>query len=241
MTRASHDAAAPGRAATVIILGPACVRHRPGVFRPRSDTWLLARAAAREPLPRGARDPRAVRRARVRRDRGGPRTAAAHLTTVDVSRRAVLNARLNGCAERRPGDARSRGDLFAAVAGERFDLILANPPYVPGARPAGRRPERAVGRGPRRPRGPRPHLRRGPALPRAWRRRCCSCTPRSAAPDTTLGGLRPRAACSPTSPPASTARSGRSCARAAPSSRPTACSGPGRRPRRSSSRAGRCA
>jgi release factor glutamine methyltransferase len=28
-----------------------------------------------------------------------------------------------------------RGDLFAPVAGERFDLIVANPPYVPGSRP----------------------------------------------------------------------------------------------------------
>jgi methylase of polypeptide subunit release factors len=27
----------------------------PGVFRPRSDTWLLARTACRQPLPEGAR------------------------------------------------------------------------------------------------------------------------------------------------------------------------------------------
>lgn len=55
---------------------------------------------------------------------------AAEVTVVDVSRRALasawINARRNGVRVR----AR-RGDLFAPVAGERFDLILANPPYVP--------------------------------------------------------------------------------------------------------------
>jgi release factor glutamine methyltransferase len=46
----------------------------------------------------------------------------------------VLNARLNGILNGVAVDAR-RGDLFDAVAGERFDLILANPPYVPGSEP----------------------------------------------------------------------------------------------------------
>jgi release factor glutamine methyltransferase len=58
--------------------------------------------------------------------------AGAAATAVDVSRRAVacaaLNARLNGVRVRA-----LPGDLFAPVAGERFDLIVANPPYVPGA------------------------------------------------------------------------------------------------------------
>ena len=52
------------------------------------------------------------------------------MTAVDISRRAVLNARLNA----RLNGVRVRalrGDLFAPVAGERFDLIVANPPYVP--------------------------------------------------------------------------------------------------------------
>jgi len=105
----------------------------PGVFRPRSDTWLLADAARREPLAPGAR---------VLELCAGPAVAgltaarehAAHLTTVDVSRRAALcaavNGRLNGFYVR----AR-RGDLFEPIAGERFDLIVANPPYVPGIKP----------------------------------------------------------------------------------------------------------
>jgi release factor glutamine methyltransferase len=52
------------------------------------------------------------------------------VTAVDVSRRAVLtariNARLNGVRVRA-----LRGDLLAPVGDERFDLIVSNPPYVP--------------------------------------------------------------------------------------------------------------
>lgn len=56
--------------------------------------------------------------------------AGADVTAVDISRRAVgcawLNARLNGTRIRI-----RRGDLFEPVRGERFDLIAANPPYLP--------------------------------------------------------------------------------------------------------------
>jgi release factor glutamine methyltransferase len=101
----------------------------PGVFRPISDTWLLAEALEREPLPAGARvldlcsgsGALAIRAAL-----GGARV----VTAVDVSRRAVLTIRLNAALNRVTVRA-LRGDLFAAVAGERFDAIVANPPYVP--------------------------------------------------------------------------------------------------------------
>jgi release factor glutamine methyltransferase len=56
---------------------------------------------------------------------------AAEVSAIDLSRRAALNARLNSVLNR----ARVRvlrGDLFEPVRGERFDLILANPPYLPG-------------------------------------------------------------------------------------------------------------
>lgn len=60
------------------------------------------------------------------------RAGAAEVTAVDRSRRAVVaarvNARLNGVRVRG-----LRGDLFAAVAGERFDVIVSNPPYIPSA------------------------------------------------------------------------------------------------------------
>lgn len=114
----------------------------PGVFRPRSDTWLLAQ--------------------RLEEERLGPRATVLDVCTgsgalavfaasrgavasaVDVSRRAVLtarlNARLNGVRVR----AR-RGDLFFPYASERFDAIVSNPPYLPGGGDAGL-PDRGAAR-----------------------------------------------------------------------------------------------
>ena len=103
----------------------------PGVFQPRADGRLLA-ATLRE---RGL-----ARRASVLDLFTGSgalalaaaREGARSVTAVDVSRRAVLTVRIN--ARRNGLRVRARrGDLFAPVAGERFDLILANPPYVPSA------------------------------------------------------------------------------------------------------------
>ena len=57
---------------------------------------------------------------------------ARQVVAVDVSRRAVLaarlNARANGCDV-----SVHRGDLLRGVGARRFDLIVANPPYVPSA------------------------------------------------------------------------------------------------------------
>jgi release factor glutamine methyltransferase len=70
--------------------------------------------------------------------------AGASVTAVDVSLRSVWTVRLNAL----PRGLRVRalrGNLFGPVAGERFDLIATNPPYVPAASdtlPA-RGPERA--------------------------------------------------------------------------------------------------
>jgi release factor glutamine methyltransferase len=105
----------------------------PGVFRPISDTWLLADALDREPLGPGARvldlcagSGALTIRAALRGER--------EVTAVDVSRRAVAAVRLNAALNRVRVRA-LRGDLFDAVAGERFDAIVSNPPYVPGADP----------------------------------------------------------------------------------------------------------
>jgi release factor glutamine methyltransferase len=125
-----------GKTPSVRLLTP------PGVFRPISDTWLLARALERERLEPGARvldlcsgSGALAIHAALR----GPRD----VTAVEVSRRAALtiraNAALNGVRVRV-----RRGDLLAAVAGERFDAIVSNPPYVPA--PADELPARGLAR-----------------------------------------------------------------------------------------------
>jgi release factor glutamine methyltransferase len=59
------------------------------------------------------------------------RAGARRVTAIDISRRAVVAARLNGLANGVRVEA-LRGDLFAPVRGRRFDLIVSNPPYLPG-------------------------------------------------------------------------------------------------------------
>ncbi|GAA2151798.1 HemK2/MTQ2 family protein methyltransferase [Actinomadura napierensis] len=102
----------------------------PGVYRPQGDTRLLADVLRRLPVTRGARvlelgtGTGAVAMAAARR-------GASRVVAVDVSARAVLTARLNARLRGLPVRA-VRGDLFGPVAGERFDLVIANPPYVCG-------------------------------------------------------------------------------------------------------------
>lgn len=105
----------------------------PGVFRPRSDTWMLARALVGE-LP-------ADGRASVLELCAGSgaialeaAAAGASVTAVDVSRRSVATVRLNAALRRLRRVRALRGSLFEPVAGERFDLIATNPPYVPAPR-----------------------------------------------------------------------------------------------------------
>lgn len=100
----------------------------PGVYAPQDDTALLAEALREEVVPPGARvldvgtgsGALALTAARM----------GAEVTAVDVSRRAVWTARLNAWLTRLPVRIR-RGDLFAPVRGRTYDMILANPPYVP--------------------------------------------------------------------------------------------------------------
>jgi release factor glutamine methyltransferase len=101
----------------------------PGTYPAQRDTRLLADVLRRDELPRG-------RRVLDVATGGGAlavvaaRAGAASVTAVDVSTRSVLTARLNARLHRVPVRVR-RGDLFAPVRGERFDVITANPPYVP--------------------------------------------------------------------------------------------------------------
>ena len=100
----------------------------PGVFRPRSDSWMLA-DAAREQLRPGdsvldlctGSGAIAVATALA---------GAERVTAVDLSRRAVATARLNALLNG-TGLRAVRGSLFEPLGDERFDLIVSNPPYVP--------------------------------------------------------------------------------------------------------------
>jgi release factor glutamine methyltransferase len=102
----------------------------PGVFQPRSDTWMLIAAVNRQPLGAGATV------LDLCTGSGAVGVAAAlrgaAVTAADVSRRALLSARLNARANGVRVRTR-RGNLFAPVASERFDLVTANPPYLPTA------------------------------------------------------------------------------------------------------------
>jgi release factor glutamine methyltransferase len=100
----------------------------PGVFRPRSDTWMLARALRAEL----AGDRRTVLDVCTGSGAIALTAAAsgADATAVDVSRRSVATVRLNA-ALRRLRVRAHRGDLFGPVQGRRFDVIATNPPYVP--------------------------------------------------------------------------------------------------------------
>ncbi|MET9390511.1 HemK2/MTQ2 family protein methyltransferase [Streptomyces sp. NPDC006624] len=113
----------------------------PGVYAPQEDTELLAGALADEPLRPGAEvldvgtgtGALALEAAR----RGG------RVTAVDVSWSAVWAARLNARIAGLPVRIR-HGNLFEPVHEETFDLILANPPYVPA--PDGHRLPRGAAR-----------------------------------------------------------------------------------------------
>ncbi|WP_327740354.1 methyltransferase [Streptomyces nojiriensis] len=119
----------------------------PGVYRPQADTLLLAEALAQEELG-PCTDTLEI----------GTGTGAlalhaagrgARVTAVDVSWPAVLTARLNALRRRLPLRV-LHGDFAARTAGRRFDLVVANPPYVPapGARLPSHGPERAWDAGP---------------------------------------------------------------------------------------------
>ena len=106
----------------------------PGVYAAQRDTLLLDEVLQDELRTRAGTDA-PCRVLELGTGSGALAVAAARrpgteVTAVDVSRRALLSARL---AARREGLGLRlrRGDLTAPVAGERFDVVISNPPYVP--------------------------------------------------------------------------------------------------------------
>ncbi|MEU4392569.1 HemK2/MTQ2 family protein methyltransferase [Kribbella sp. NPDC023855] len=103
----------------------------PGVFAPISDSWMLADAIRQENLGPGSRALDVCTGSGLLAITAA--TCGAASTAIDVSRRALLTVRLN--AARHGVRVRTRrGRTFEPVAGERFDLIVSNPPYVPSPR-----------------------------------------------------------------------------------------------------------
>jgi release factor glutamine methyltransferase len=100
----------------------------PGVFKPHSDSLMLAEQVRREPLVRGdvldlctGSGVLAITAAVC---------GAARVTAVDVSRRSLLAVQLS--AMRNGVNVETvRGNLFELLGGRRFDLIVSNPPYLP--------------------------------------------------------------------------------------------------------------
>lgn len=106
----------------------------PGVYPAQRDTWLLADVLRREfldsPVP-----PRRV--LELCSGAGALALVAAgfpgtDVTAVDCSRKALACAYLNARRHGRRVRVR-RGDLTAPVVGKQYDLVVANPPYVPAA------------------------------------------------------------------------------------------------------------
>ncbi|MFB9904125.1 HemK2/MTQ2 family protein methyltransferase [Allokutzneria oryzae] len=100
-----------------------------GVYRPQQDTALLVDAMLGAPLPPGAHvldvGTGSGALAQAAADAG-----AAEVTAIDVSWRAVAMAFVNTRLRGRPVRVR-RGDFRKSLRGRHFDVVLANPPYVP--------------------------------------------------------------------------------------------------------------
>ncbi|MEE1757443.1 HemK2/MTQ2 family protein methyltransferase [Streptomyces sp. SP18CS02] len=102
-----------------------------GVYGPQGDSHLLKEALERAAAPNGARVLDVCTGTGVIALTAA-RLGAREVQAVDTSYRAVLTARCNVWLARPPAPVRVRhGDFRTCLTGQRFDVITANPPYVP--------------------------------------------------------------------------------------------------------------
>lgn len=101
-----------------------------GVYRPQGDTWLLAEALNEAGIRPGA-DVLEVCCGTGALSIAAARTRPGSITAIDLCRRAVWATRINTAIRGIPVKV-EHGDAFEQLRGRRFDLVLANPPYVPG-------------------------------------------------------------------------------------------------------------
>lgn len=103
-------------------------RVGPGVLIPRPDTELIVELALERLPPRG-------RLLDMGTGSGAIAVACAHsrkdavVTALDVSPEALAIARANAVAND-TAVRFLRSDWFGAIGGERFELIVSNPPYI---------------------------------------------------------------------------------------------------------------
>ncbi|HEY1967302.1 MAG TPA: HemK2/MTQ2 family protein methyltransferase [Pseudonocardia sp.] len=114
----------------------------PGVYRAQSDTELLAAVLRRDDLPAG-RHVLDLGTGSGALALAASRAGAASVTAVDISARAVMAAWFNTRVRGARVQVR-RGDLFTGLGDRRFDLVVANPPYVPA--PTSTLPRRGIAR-----------------------------------------------------------------------------------------------
>ncbi|MEU1535058.1 HemK2/MTQ2 family protein methyltransferase [Streptomyces fagopyri] len=102
------------------------------MYRPQTDTQLLARALAMEDVRPATEVLEIGTGTGVLALRAAAR--GAQVTAVDVSWRAVATARLNALIQGLPLRV-LHGDFAARASSRRYDIVLANPPYVPSPNP----------------------------------------------------------------------------------------------------------
>lgn len=132
----SAEPVRPGPLAARPVVHPPAPRllRLPGVYRPQEDTALLAAAIGDLEIPAGARALDLCTGTGAQAMTLALRGAETVLA-LDLSRRALACVRLNALTRRlrvRP----CRGGLATALGQGPFDVVVANPPYVPSPAPA---------------------------------------------------------------------------------------------------------